>query len=376
MKLRTVAKLGVILSIILFCVGVGLYSFARLSLAESGKDTDLLASVPSDCIGLLETDNIEFIVNIFPQTTYAGQLDTLQRSGLLSVIGSDIAPYVVNNAHDLHNRMDYMMVSFHAPASARNLVIYFKTNEPGKKFVREMMRKRGLDFKARKETYRGKSINIYPIANGDFIATYNGKGFLAVSYQKALIEKVIDAEKDETSLRQDKGFTSVAHTKTANFLTLYGHTAAIPLLAGGNKECWSEFDIHLNSEVFYLSGSMYAPDSCMHQIEERMMNFQTHAEDSILIISGQEKVDSCISRVSSIPHHTLFDECVSNLSRDASLIMVADMDKVAQDLNRYKGYLPTFIYDHIELFRSFILSVQITKVNGLFSHILVFTYKE
>ena len=36
MKLRTVGKLGVILSVILFCIGVGLYSFARLSLAESG----------------------------------------------------------------------------------------------------------------------------------------------------------------------------------------------------------------------------------------------------------------------------------------------------------------------------------------------------
>lgn len=55
MKLRTVGKLGVILSVILFCIGVGLYSFARLSLAESGKDADLLAVVPSDCIGLLET---------------------------------------------------------------------------------------------------------------------------------------------------------------------------------------------------------------------------------------------------------------------------------------------------------------------------------
>lgn len=46
MKLRTVGKLGVVLSVILFCIGVGLYSFARLSSAESGKDTDLLASVP------------------------------------------------------------------------------------------------------------------------------------------------------------------------------------------------------------------------------------------------------------------------------------------------------------------------------------------
>ena len=112
MKLRTVGKLGVILSVILFCIGVGLYSFARLSLAESGKDADLLAVVPSDCIGLLETDNIEFMVNEFPQAAYAGQLDTLQSSGLFSVVGEDMIPYIVENAHDLHNQMNYMMVSF------------------------------------------------------------------------------------------------------------------------------------------------------------------------------------------------------------------------------------------------------------------------
>ena len=96
----------------------------------------------------------------------------------------------------------------------------------------------------------------------------------------------------------------------------------------------------------------------------------------MLILSGQEKVDSCISQVLSVPQHTLFDECVSNLSRDASFIMVADVDKLAQNLGAYKNYLPAFIYDHVELFRSFILSVQITNVNNKLSHIFVFTYKE
>ena len=67
---------------------------------------------------------------------------------------------------------------------------------------------------------------------------------------------------------------------------------------------------------------------------------------------------------------------VANLSRDASFIMVADVDKLAQNLGAYKNYLPAFIYDHVELFRSFILSVQITNVNNKLSHIFVFTYKE
>ena len=98
----------------------------------------MLAVVPSDCIGLLETDNIEFMVNEFPQAAYAGQLDnTSKQLDFFSVVGEDMIPYIVENAHDLHNQMNYMMVSFHAPISSRNLVMYFRTNESGRNFIRE-----------------------------------------------------------------------------------------------------------------------------------------------------------------------------------------------------------------------------------------------
>mgnify|MGYP007020562705 CR=1 FL=1 len=97
-----------------------------------------------------------------------------------------------------------------------------------------MITRKGLSFSAKKETYRGKTIEIYPVSNNDFISCYNGKGFLAVSYQKNLIEKVIDAEKDEKSLRQDVGFTSIAHTKTANFLTFI-RTYSVDTFAGRRK---------------------------------------------------------------------------------------------------------------------------------------------
>lgn len=89
MKLRTVGRLGVILSIILFCIGIGVYSFTQLSLVDKGKDIHLAAFVPRNCMGVLETDNFDYFMNEFPQTAYAGQLDTLQRAGLLkSVLGA------------------------------------------------------------------------------------------------------------------------------------------------------------------------------------------------------------------------------------------------------------------------------------------------
>ena len=79
-----VGKVGVIVSIVLFCIAVGVYSFVQLSVADKGKDVDLLSFVPLESVGLLETDNPDFLANEFPQTTYGLQLDTLRQSGLLS----------------------------------------------------------------------------------------------------------------------------------------------------------------------------------------------------------------------------------------------------------------------------------------------------
>lgn len=92
---------------------------------------------------------------------------------------------------------------------------------------------------------------------------------------------------------------------------------------------WSEYDIHLNSEVFYLSGQMKEEQAdCLDRMLQAVHTVPVVSEsDSLLVVSGRERVDSCISKVIASPSHTLFDECVSNLSRDASYIMVTDMEK-------------------------------------------------
>lgn len=190
-----------------------------------------------------------------------------------------------------------------------------------------------------------------------------------------LIERVIDAIKDGTSLADNEVFRKHQSKKTANYLTFYGRTASFPMLSEGCSNVWSEFELHLNSDVLYLSGTMYEPDSCRHCIESTMENIKPVYGDSILIVSGQVKVDSCISDALSQPRYKIFDQCVSNLSRDASYIMVADMDKVADNVQLYTSYIPGFICDNIDLFRHFIISSQVTEVNGDYSHIYVFTYK-
>ena len=379
MQIRSVIKLGVVLSVVLFCIGIAFYGFARLSMADKENRVDILEFVPKDCAGILETDNIDNFMHVFSQAAYSSQLDTLHRAGLMNDILSDLSRYSSAAAHGLSYQMNHVVISFHRPHTAMDVVAYFRIGKEGKHQLIEAVKgKHGADFIPKKETYRGKKIEIYPLSSTKYLSVYTTDGLVVVSYQKKLIEQVIDAVKDNNSLRGDSVFTSIHHPQPASFITIYGRTPSVPFLGKESCHSWSEYDIHLNSEVFYLSGQMKEEQAdCLDRMLQAVHIVPVVSEsDSLLVVSGRERVDSCISKVIASPSHTLFDECVSNLSRDASYIMVTDMEKVAAAPEQFASYLPPFLIRHADLFRSFILSIQFTEVNNRLSHIFVFTYKE
>lgn len=379
MQIRSVIKLGVVLSVILFCIGIAFYGFARLSMADKENRVDIFEFVPKDCVGVLETDNIDNFMHVFSQVAYSSQLDTLHRAGLMNDILSDLSRYSSATAHGLFYQMNHVVISFHRPHTAMDVVAYFRIGKEGKHELIEAVKgKHGADFIPKKETYRGKKIEIYPLSSTKYLSVYTTDGLVVVSYQKKLIEQVIDAVKDNSSLREDSVFASIHHPQPANFITIYGRTPSVPFLGKESCHSWSEYDIHLNSEVFYLSGQMKEEQTdCLDRMLQAVHTVSVVSEsDSLLVVSGRNRVDSCISKVISSPSHTLFDECVSNLSRDASYIMVTDMEKVVASPEQFASYLPPFMIRHADLFRSFILSVQFTEVNNRLSHIFVFTYKE
>ena len=379
MQIRSVIKLGVVLSVVLFCIGIAFYGFACLSMADKENRVDIFEFVPKDCAGILETDNIDNFMHVFSQAAYSSQLDTLHRAGLMNDILSDLSRYSSAAAHGLSYQMNHVVISFHRPHTAMDVVAYFRIGKEGKHQLIEAVKgKHGADFVPKTETYRGKKIEIYPLSSTRYLSVYTTDGLVVVSYQKKLIEQVIDAVKDNNSLREDSVFTSIHHTQPASFITIYGRTPSVPFLGKESCHSWSEYDIHLNSEVFYLSGQMKEEQAdCLDRMLQAVHTVPVVSEsDSLLVVSGRERVDSCISKVIASPSHTLFDECVSNLSRDASYIMVTDMEKVAAAPEQFASYLPPFLIRHADLFRSFILSIQFTEVNNRLSHIFVFTYKE
>ena len=161
MRLHTIAKFGGILSIILFLIGVGMYWFAKLSEAGDGRHMDLLTLVPSDCIGVLETDNFDHFSNKFPQTSYAVQLDTLRDSGIVHNILNDVTKYSTIGAHRLGNQMNHMMVSFHSETDIHDVVVYFRMTKDAKKLLTQIVLGSDKAALIKKEEYRGERISVY-----------------------------------------------------------------------------------------------------------------------------------------------------------------------------------------------------------------------
>ncbi len=378
MKFRTIVKIGVSISVLLFCIAVGFYSFASLKEVGKGKDLDIFSMIPDDCYGILDTDNIDYFTSEFSRMAYSKTDSTSHYSELMLNILSDLNKFTALSPHGIANKVSRIVMSIHKnDFEEYDFISYLQTDKAGKKFLFDLIRQKfDNQVVLKSEKYRGKEIEIYSLGKtSKFLSVLSGDGFIVVSYHKRLIENVIDALEDDTSVRNNEIFSRIHLNKSVNYMTFYSREATFPNLAVSSSDTWSEFELHMNSDVIYLSGGMYQPDSCMEVVKVKLNGEVEYSADSLLIVSSQAKVDSCINSIMSVSRNTIFDECVSNLSKDASYIMVVDMDRVKNNPQKYRGYLPGFIFDNMGFFQSFIISLQITEVNGHFSHIYVFTYK-
>ena len=178
MRLRTVAKLGMVLSVVLFCTAVGFYGFAKLSLTDKSREINLFSLVPADCIGVLESDNINYFLNEFPQLNYSEELGNFQFPGLFNYVLGGLNEYTTNTAHGLSSKMSRVVVSFHSPGTPRDQVVYFRMGADDKETLGDMLLERTPgSFSPKKEKYRGKTIAVYPLGNNDFLAVYSEAGF-------------------------------------------------------------------------------------------------------------------------------------------------------------------------------------------------------
>lgn len=381
MRMKTVVKLGTILSVLLFVLAVGYYAFMRLDMMDRNRDVNLFSLVPSSSVGVLESNNVHAFFDDYSMLNYSDELEKMQFPGLFNFLIHGLNMYAGDNAHGLSYQMNQLVVSFHQPVTPHNQVVYLRLGMADEQLLSDMLREYvSGNFLPKEEEYRGKKILIYPLSHDEFLATYTEEGFVVLSYQKRLVEEVIDAQLDETALGYDTVFSRVLDKKKSkDFLTLYGRSSSIPSL-DLDSNTWSEYDFHLNSDVVYLTGDMYALE--INAEKENMiksLNDMAVVKEEGLFVSAEKDSTTYYMAeafdANDTGNRTLFNECVANLANEVDFSLVADMQKVEENPKHFESFLPSFMIENASLLRSFILSAQLSLSGERPSHIWVFTYK-
>lgn len=272
MKLRTLMKIAVISSVVLLCTGFVMYSFFRLSAAENKTDFDLYTLVPPTTTAVLETDDLAGLIQDVNELTCSKDHHFLYISRLFSLLKQHLYTLLEDTPHGLSRQMNKVLLSFHEPDNDRNQVLYCSLGSGDYELVEKFLTKYcSSTFPSKIFDYKGEDIRIYPMPDGTFLACYFTSRFLVVSYQKKLVEEVINARLSGKSLLKEVGFEAVhADKKTNVAAAVYVRMQSLEMgkLTDGVRSQaslggWTEFEMKLKDNALYFSGTSHDTDTCL-----------------------------------------------------------------------------------------------------------------
>ena len=270
MKLRVLIRIAVIVSIVLLCTGFGAYSFLRMNAVENQQDFNLFTLVPQDATAILETDRMADMMEDINGLYCSKDDHFLYVSDLFVYLKKYLNALVGDTPHGLSKQMNKMLISFHEPDTPLNQVLYCSLGTGDYELVETSVRKYcSSTFPSKYFDYNGEEIRIYPMTDGRFLAAYFTSDFLAVSFQKRLIEQVIDAHRSKQSLMDMPSFRTMYAGKRNNVAaTVYVRMKEVDM--GKDTDgirsqtrlgSWAEFDMKFSEEAIYCSGISHGVDT-------------------------------------------------------------------------------------------------------------------
>lgn len=273
MKIRSLIKIAVIISVALLCTGFGVYSFFRLNAVERQKDFNLYSLVPQNAIAVVETDHMAELIQRIKHLKCSQDNHFLYVSDIFVALKSYLHTLLDETPHGLSRQMSKMIISFHEPDNPLNQVLYCSLGSGDYELVENFIKKYCSNtFPVKIFDYKGKEIKIYSMSDGRFLASYLTSRFLVVSFQKRLVEQVIDAQYAKRSLIDLSSFRNIIHKgKVANAEALiYVRMNAVNMGKKTGSLClqsylgsWTEFELKLNENAIYCSGISYDADTAM-----------------------------------------------------------------------------------------------------------------
>lgn len=271
MKLRTILKIATGTSVILLCLGFAISLYFRMSATERAEDFDLYTLVPPGSRVVVDTENMVGLMQRINELNCSKDNHFMYFSRFFGYLKDHINTLLEHTPHGLSKQMNKMLISFHEPNSDRDQVFYCRLGAGDYEFIEGFIRKYfASSFPSRFFDYRGEEIRIYPMPDDTFLACYVTTEFLVVSYQKKLVEEVIDARLAKKSILSDKSFSRIrAERRMITPATIYARMQ--PVEMGRDSDAlrfqsdlgnWTEFNVNLNGDAIYLSGINYDADSC------------------------------------------------------------------------------------------------------------------
>ena len=261
MKLKLIIRLAVILSIVLLCTAFGVYSFFRLSAEEHRQDFDLFTLVPDDVSAVVETDQLDELVRSIDGMKCSQDGVFLYASDLFVLLKDELHALQDEAPHGLSIQMNKMLLSFHKPDDPTNQVLYCAMGRGDYDLMENFIEKStSAAFPSKYIDYHGEEIRIYPMVDGRFLSVCLTRNFLVASFQKRLIEQVIDTYHSRHSLAYMKSFKSLPiEAKMQAEARLYIRMTGVSMGADSLRKQtdvgdWTVYELKLEEEAIYCSG--------------------------------------------------------------------------------------------------------------------------
>lgn len=286
MKARLVVRFSMLLAVALLCLGFGVYSFFRLNAVGERHDFNLYSLVPQDAIAVLETGRMAALVDDINALPCSKDDHFLYVSDIFVYLKDHLHTFVDDTPHGLSSQMNKMLISFHEPDTPQNQIFYCTLGNDDLDMVESFVTKYcSSTFPSRFIDYKGEEIRIYPMPEERFLAVYVAKDFLVASFQKRLVERVIDAYRGRQALADDADFTQIHSDKHSRAdATLYVRLQQVEMGKNTDKTSahfelgsWTEFDLKLNHEAIYCSGLNHVADTT-HLLLQAMKNVEPTEE--------------------------------------------------------------------------------------------------
>ncbi|MBQ8502419.1 MAG: DUF3352 domain-containing protein [Bacteroides sp.] len=280
MKLQNITRMSVAVCLMLLCIGYGVYSFWSLSVVEKRHDFNLYSLVPQDAIAVFETDKVATLVDDINQLHCSRDNHFLYVSELFVYLKNYLHTLVDDTPHGLSRQMNKMLISFHEPDTPLNQVLYFSLGTGDYELVESFVRKYSASaFPAKKFDYKGEEIRIYSLENGSFLSAYMTPDFLVLSFQKRLIEEVIDAHHNKKALSNLSSFAKMYDEMQGDVAaTVYLRMKEVDMgsptddvRAQSNLGSWAEFDLALHEDAIYCSGISHSTSDSLQTFIDALL---------------------------------------------------------------------------------------------------------